>query len=101
MTPDLTGLPGEEIIRQGLADLRESHESVESLMVQIGASRMREAGLDVPRFSSSKIDAEIRLYTLLSSRHEANAYGQYNALLRRLISFERALECRQSARRRD
>lgn len=98
MTPDLTGLPEEEIIQRGLADLRDSHESVESLMVQIGASRMREAGLDVPRFSPPKVDAEIRLYTLLSSLHGANAYAQYNALLRRLISFESALECRQSAR---
>lgn len=98
MTPDLTGLPGEELICQGIEDLRERRESVESLMVQIGASRMRAAGLDIPLFSKPDIDAELRLYGLLSSQFGNEAYPRYNALLRRLISFERALECRQSAR---
>jgi len=97
MTPDLTNLPGEEIIRQGLLDLTLGEESVSSLMVQIGASRMREAGLAVPPFPVRDQAAELRLYSLLSSRHGVDAYSQYNALLRRLVSFERALECRLSA----
>ena len=97
MTPDLTNLPGEDIIRQGLMDLALGEESVASLMVQIGASRMREAGLDVPSLPAQDRAAELRLYSLLSAQHGVDAYSQYNALLRRLVSFERALECRQSA----
>lgn len=95
-TPDLTGLPGEELIRQGLRDLLLGNDSMEALMVQIGASRMREAGLEVPEFSPRSSAAELSLYSLLSIKHGEEAYSQYNSLLRRLVSFERALECRQS-----
>lgn len=97
MNPDLTGLPGEEMIRQGLADLMSGEESVPALLIQIGASRMREAGLPVPQLPPPATSAELRLYSLLCLQHGANAYSQYNALLRRLISFEQALECRRSA----
>jgi hypothetical protein len=37
--------------------------------------------------------AELRLYELLSERDPDGAHSAYNALLRRLVSFERAAEC--------
>jgi hypothetical protein len=61
-----------------------------------GAAGEREAGVSVPFFQPHDSAADLRLYDLLASEHGRGAYGQYNALLRRLISFERALEARHS-----
>jgi len=38
-------------------------------------------------------DAEHRLYGRLASDGGGAAHGRYNALVRRLVSFERALAC--------
>jgi hypothetical protein len=83
-------LPGEGLIRQGLADLGNRVESVEALLVSIGAPRLRQLGLEV---ASALPDAEHRLFALLSRLHADAAHSRYNALVRRLVSFERALAC--------
>ena len=83
-------LPGQELVDAGVADLREGRETVEALLVSVGARRLRAVGVDVPEPFSS---AEIRLYELLCREHGDDAHGRYNALLRRLVSFERAAEC--------
>ena len=88
----LAGLPGSELILQGLADCRAGLETQDSLLIEIAAPRLREAGLDVPDFKTQALDAEIRLYRLLGHQFGRDAYGQYNSLLRRLSSFGRALE---------
>jgi len=36
---------------------------------------------------------EHRLYQLLSAEEPASAHSRYNALVRRLVSYERAAEC--------
>jgi hypothetical protein len=54
---DLDTLPGADLVKQGAEDLDGGHESVEALLVSIGA------------------------------------HSAYNALLRRLVSFERAAAC--------
>ncbi len=83
-------LPGQDLVETGVADLRHGKETVEALLVSIGASRLRGVGLDVPAPFGS---AEIRLYELLRREHGDDAHGRYNALIRRLVSFERAAEC--------
>ena len=83
-------LPGQDLVDAGLADLRQGRETVEALLVSIGSRRLAAAGLDVPEPHPS---AEVRLYELLGHEHGDDAYGRYNALLRRLVSFERAAEC--------
>ncbi len=83
--------PGEEIIEQGLADLAEGKETIPALLVSIGATRLREAGLAIP-FSTFQ-SPEQRLYSLLNAEGSDEAHSRYNALIRRLVSFERALEC--------
>lgn len=83
-------LPGRDLVDVGVADLRERRETVEALLVSIGARRLRAVGIDVPEPLPS---AEIRLYELLRREHGDDAHGRYNALLRRLVSFERAAEC--------
>ena len=63
---------------------------MESLLVSIGATRLSELGLDV---ADPFEDAEHRLYAFLSEDDADSAHGRYNALVRRLVSFERAAEC--------
>ena len=84
------GLPGADLIDEGVVDLSTGAETVASLLVSIGAPRLRRLGLDVP---SSIADPEHRLYTLLNRSDPDSAHSRYNALLRRLVSFERALAC--------
>jgi hypothetical protein len=82
-------LPGADLVEKGLADLAEGTESVESLLVSVGAPRLRELGFEL---HSPFEDAEDRLYLLLARRGAAGAHSRYNALVRRLVSFERAAE---------
>ena len=51
---------------------------------------MRNAGLEIPHAIP---DADHKLFLLLVRETGGDAHSQYNALLRRLISFEQALEC--------
>jgi hypothetical protein len=89
---ELQALPGAELVLRGLCDLRAGIESIESLLVQIGATNLRQRGLDVP--TSPHPDApEHRLYARLQREHGTSAHSRHNALVRRLTSFERALSC--------
>jgi hypothetical protein len=83
-------LPGADLVRQGLADLDEGVESIESLLVLVGAPRLRRIGLDVP---DTPYFPEDRLYDKLAEIHGDGAHSKYNALIRTLVSFERAAEC--------
>jgi hypothetical protein len=83
-------LPGEDLVRKGLEDLERGEESVEALLVSIGAPRLSRIGFDVPRGAAAP---EKRLYELLRREDSDAAHSQYNALVRRLVSFERAAEC--------
>jgi hypothetical protein len=82
-------LPGTELVEKGLFDLAEGVETVESLLVSIGAPRLRSLGFDV---RSPFSDPEERLYLLLARDDPEGAHSRYNALVRRLVSFERAAE---------
>lgn len=83
-------LPGGSLVAEGLADLREGRESVPALLVSIGAPRLRAAGVDVPM---ALAQPEHRLYARMCAAHGNAAHSRYNALVRRLVSFERALAC--------
>lgn len=83
-------LPGAELIEQGLADLRNGNESAEALLVSIGAPRLRTVGVPVPAPIPSP---EHKLYALLARERDNGAHSAYNALIRRLVSFERAAAC--------
>lgn len=83
-------LPGEEIVRAGLDDLARGSESVEALLVSIGAPRLEGLGI---RVAAPLPDPEHRLYALLAQEDSDAAHSRYNALVARLVSFERAAEC--------
>jgi hypothetical protein len=87
---DLSALPGSELVEAGLADLAAGIESAEALLVLIGAPRLRRLGIEVP---TGPAQPELRLYRLLARDDPDAAHGRYNALVRRLVSFERAAEC--------
>jgi hypothetical protein len=80
-------LPGEELVRRGLDDLARGVESEAALLVLIGAPRLRRPGFEV---ASAAPGAEHRLYELLRAENADAAHSRYNALIRRLVSFERA-----------
>lgn len=83
-------IPGEDLVRQGLADLRAGLETQAALLVSIGAPRLRRLGFDV---SSPFLTPEHRLYARIATTEPDAAHGRYNALLRRLVSFERTWPC--------
>ncbi len=85
-----SGLPGADLIEIGLKDLSDGVESVPALLVSIGAPRLRRVGIVVPRPFPSP---ERRLYALLQETEGDAAHARYNALIRRLVSYERAAEC--------
>ena len=83
-------LPGGSLVRQGLLDLAEGRPTRGALLVSIGAPRLRKLGLPVPEIDPQPSHA---LYTLLAESEPDSAHSRYNALIRILVSFERAAEC--------
>lgn len=83
--------PFQDVIQKGLEDLRQDVASLEALLVSVGAPRLRSLGFPVERAIPRP---EHRLYEALCRGHgEERAHSAYNALIRRLISFERAAAC--------
>ena len=79
------------IIETGLQDLRDGRETIAALLVAIGAPRLRQLGFQLPDHLPA--NPEHRLYDLLAEDDDDSAHSRYNALIRRLVSFERAAEC--------
>ncbi len=92
MRQDLTHdrLPGADLVADGLTDLAAGKESVLSLLVSIGAPKLRVCGIEIP---ATIDDPNLRLYGLLQREYGDAAHSRYNALIRRLVSYERALQC--------
>jgi hypothetical protein len=88
---DLERFPGGDLVRAGLADLARGVASENALLVSIGAERLARAGVALP--AAPLADPEQRLYASLAERDPDAAHSRFNALVRRLTSFERALEC--------
>lgn len=87
---DLERLPGASLIQSGVEDLDAGRESAEALLVSIGAPRLRFVGIEV----AAPIAApEHKLYLLLAREKGNAAHSAYNALIRRLVSFERSAAC--------
>jgi len=82
--------PGADLVEQGVRDLGAGVESVEALLVSIAARRLSALGVELP---GTLPDPELRLYELLALEDADSAHGRYNALVRRLVSYERAAEC--------
>jgi hypothetical protein len=84
-------LPGGDLVERGLHDLAAGQESDAALLVLVGSPRLRSLGINVP--ASDVPRPEHRLYERLATTDPDSAHSRYNALIRRLVSFERAAEC--------
>lgn len=85
-----TDFPGAPLIERGLVDLARGATSVEALLVSVGAPRLRALGIDVP---AGLEEPELNLYRALVVQFGDGAHGRYNALVRLLVSFQRAAAC--------
>jgi hypothetical protein len=84
-------LPGECEVLKGLADLAAGIESLEGLLVAIGAPRLRACGIFVPKVNYTEFPEE-RFYRFLQRESGDEAHSRMNAYVRLLVSFESALE---------
>lgn len=81
-------LRGADLVAKGLDDLAQGKITVKAALVSVGRPRLETDGLLLP---SPLEDPEEQLYLLLEQEHGDTTHGVYNALIRRLVSFERAL----------
>jgi hypothetical protein len=84
-------LPANDLVSAGILDLQNERETIPALLVAIGAPKLRSLGLPLP--SILPANPEHRLYDLLSVTGSDTAHSRYNALIRKLVSFQRAMEC--------
>ena len=84
-------LPGQELIETGLRDLLDGRETIEALLVAVGSPRLRRIGLKIP--TDLPANPEHQLYFLLAREDPDSAHSRYNALIRKLVSYEQAAEC--------
>ena len=85
-------LPGADLVAIGIDDLQRGEFTVEALLVAVGAPRLRSIGLDIPDMPACPENPELALYAAIGAREAGNTHSRYNALIRRLVSFERAME---------
>ena len=88
-------LPGEDLVRQGLADLTENRLTDCALLVLIAAPRLRRLGFKIEDRPNSQ-PWEHALYDRLAGQLGAAAHSHYNSLIRRIVSYAHALEREQS-----
>lgn len=89
-------LPGEALVQKGLSDLQHGNLTEESLLVLIAAPRLQALGLTVPAPTLNGTPEHL-LYGRLEERLGPGAHSFYNSLIRRLVSYTRALEREKSA----
>lgn len=87
----MDSLPANDLISTGILDLQNHRETIPALLVAIGAPKLRSLGLDVPGPLPS--NPEHRLYEVLSAVDPDSAHSRYNAFIRKLVSFQRAIPC--------
>lgn len=93
----LADLPGFEIVHDGIRDLANGHLSNESLLVSIAAPRLELLGIRLP---STLSHPEEQLFVRATAEHGDGAHARYNALIRRLVSFTRAMPLAQRSHAR-
>jgi hypothetical protein len=86
-------LPGDDLIRQGLADLDAGNETVAAWLVCIGSPRLRRLGFELP--SVLPTNPEERLYDMLATIDPVSAHSRYNMCIEKLVRFEKAAEIEQ------
>ena len=94
---DLTGLPGEDLVKRGQLDLVAGEVTIAAMVVSVARDRLRSLGVDLHALHESVAPSrqcEMTLYELLLEAQVDDPYVRYNALLRELGSFLEAAEGR-------
>jgi len=86
------GLPGAELIGRGIEDLESGVLSESALLVLIAEPRLARLGIRVKARPIISGSYEHTLYELLEKEFGAGAHARFNSLIRRVVSFEHALE---------
>jgi hypothetical protein len=95
---DLTGLPGEALVCEGLADLAAGRPTPAALTLSSASDRLRYLGIELPALplgAALPRQCELALYEKLIALGEPDPYARYNALVRELTSFLEAAEGRR------
>lgn len=88
----LETFPGWELVSAGLADVSAGHITPAACVIWIALPRLQRAGLiDGTFFDRRIVEPEATLYRLLC-KEGGNVFSRYNAMLRRLVRFEHALD---------
>ena len=87
-------VPGQDLIEAGLAAIERGEWTAEALLIAIGAPRLRFIGLRLPDLSSAPDHPELALYHALGRIYPNDTHSRYNALIRRLVSYEQEMERR-------
>ncbi len=92
MRSALSSLPGAEIALPGVEDLEAGRDTVDAAAVLVAATRLRQAGFDVPEGPAMQGEPGHHLFRMLVDAETPGPHSRYNAILRRIDSFARALE---------
>ena len=84
---DVRDLPGAELVLPGLTDLDRGEPSLNAHLASLAAANLTRLGFRVP---SPLHRPEDGAYAILAGLGEDSAHGRYNALVRRVTSFEHA-----------
>src|SRR3954463_5942996 len=96
----LSGLPGETLVRKGLADLKSRQCTTAACLAAIARNRLIAAGVIAEEETHNFSEPELQLYELLR-REGGDAYARYDSLMRELVSFEMALDRRNRTASQD
>jgi hypothetical protein len=90
---EFKGLPGGDLIQDGLDDLEEGKISESALLVLVARPRLLALGIPVKVPENLPAGpVEHALYSAIEERLGRGAHSYYNSLIRRAVSFEHALE---------
>jgi hypothetical protein len=85
------GMPGGELVDDGLSDLAYGKVTIPSLLVSLASARLRREGVPVGAVHQRP---EEQLYRMLARSSGDLAHARYNAYRRQLVSFADA--CRRA-----
>lgn len=84
-------LPGGDFLIQGIEDIKNSRATISAYLILIGSPRIQLYGIEIPKNKDFTGSPEHKLYEILENENPAHAHSQYNSLIRKLVSLERAL----------
>ena len=84
------GLPGADLIAEGLRQLACGRRGPEAWLVLVATQRLRQAGVPVPHVEAAT-EPELALYDRVAETGGAGAHAAYNAWIGRLGRFLRAV----------